>query len=301
MAPDPSADPISDDAKIPGAARLPPGLYITATPIGNRGDITRRALDVLAACDRILCEDTRVTRKLLTMYGLSRPLIAYHDHNALSIRPKALAWIAAGEAVALVSDAGTPLVSDPGCKLAAEARERGLFVTALPGASAALTALMVAGLPTDRFLFLGFLPPRSKARREELAPFSDLRATLVVYESPRRLPALLADAAAVLPGRRACVCRELTKRFEETRTGTLAELAARYETEGPPKGEVVVVIGPPEAPPAPPTDAEIDAALALALKGRSVKDAVVLVQQATGLPRRRVYARALALSRTGEP
>lgn len=275
------------------AEPLAPALYITATPIGNRGDITQRALDALARADRLLCEDTRVTRKLLGMYGLSRPLIAYHDHNAESMRPKILAWIAAGDSVVLVSDAGTPLISDPGFKLARDCRAAGLPVTALPGASAVLTALAVCGLPTDRFFFLGFLPPKSAARRTELAEVAGLRASLVVYESPRRLAALLADAAAVLPGRDAAVCRELTKMFEEAVTGPLDDLARRYAEADPPKGEIVVVIGPPgEAPVW--SDAAVDAALDAALASQSVKDAAAAVAAASGLPKKAVYARALA-------
>jgi len=285
--------PSPDHLPERSAEPLAPALYITATPIGNRGDITLRALDALARADRLLCEDTRVTRKLLGMYGLSRPLIAYHDHNAESMRPKILAWIAAGESVVLVSDAGTPLISDPGFKLARDCRAAGLPVTALPGASAALAALAVCGLPTDRFFFLGFLPPKSAARRTELAALAGLRASLVVYESPRRLAALLADAAAVLPGRQAAVCRELTKMFEEAVTGTLEELAQRYAEADPPKGEIVLVIGPPGAAEAWSEEA-VDAALDAALATQSVKDAAAAVAAASGLPKKAVYARALA-------
>lgn len=279
---------------------LAPALYITATPIGNRGDVTLRALEVLARADRLLCEDTRVTRKLLGLYGLSRPLTAYHDHNAESMRPKILEWIAAGQSVALVSDAGTPLISDPGFKLARDCRAAGLTVTALPGASAVLTALAVAGLPTDRFLFLGFLPPKSAARRTELAEVAAVRATLVIYESPRRLAALLADAAAVLPGRRAVVCRELTKLFEETVDGTSDDLARRYAEAGPPKGEVVVVFGPPDPARSAWDAAELDAALRRALETKSVKDAAAEVAAAAGRPRQELYARAMRLREAEE-
>ncbi len=274
---------------------LAPALYITATPIGNRGDITLRALEVLARADHLLCEDTRVTRKLLGLYGLSRPLTAYHDHNAESMRPKVLAWIVAGESVALVSDAGTPLISDPGFKLARACRAAGLAVTALPGASAALAALAVAGLPTDRFLFLGFLAPKSAARRAELAEVAAVRASLVVYESPRRLAGLLADAAAVLPGRDAVVCRELTKLFEEAVAAPVEDLAARYAEAGPPKGEVVVVIGPPSERNLAWSDEQVDEALTRALAAGSVKDAAAEVAAASGRPRQELYRRAMRL------
>jgi 16S rRNA (cytidine1402-2'-O)-methyltransferase len=286
--------PIEPSAEAPREP-LAPALYITATPIGNRGDVTLRALEVLERADRLLCEDTRVTRKLLGLYGLSRPLTAYHDHNAESMRPKVLAWIAAGESVVLVSDAGTPLISDPGFKLARDCRAAGLAVTALPGASALLTALAVSGLPTDRFLFLGFLAPRSAARRTELAEVAGVRATLVLYESPRRLAGLLADAAAVLPGRAAAVCRELTKLFEETVAAPIEELAARYAEAGPPRGEVVVVIGPPPERQAAWSESQLDEALSRALAGGSVKDAAAEVAAASGRPRQELYARAMRL------
>lgn len=276
-------------------ARLSPALYITATPIGNRGDVTLRGLDVLKAADRVLCEDTRVTRKLLGLYGLSRQLVAYHDHNADAMRPQVLGWLAAGMSVALVSDAGTPLISDPGFKLVRECRAAGLAVTAVPGASALLAALAVAGQPTDRFFFLGFLAPKSAARRTQLAEVAAVRATLVVYESPRRLAGLLADAAEMLPGREAVVCRELTKMFEETVAKPLPELAAHYAQAETPKGEVVVVIGPPTEAALAWSDARIDAALRDALATHSVKDAAALVASASGVAKKILYARAMAL------
>ena len=291
-----SFDPSAADPR----EALAPALYITATPIGNCGDITLRALDVLARADRLLCEDTRVTRKLLGLYGLSRALTAYHEHNAESMRPKVLEWIAAGQSVALVSDAGTPLISDPGFKLVRACRAAGLAVTALPGASALLSALAVAGLPTDRFLFLGFLPPKSAARRTQLAEVADVRATLVVYESPRRLAGLLADAAVVLPGREAVVCRELTKLFEETVAAPLDELVRRHAEAGPPKGEIVLAIVPPAAGDAAWSAEDLDAALIRAQATHSVKDAAAIVAEASGAPRKALYAWLLEL-RGGVP
>ena len=281
---------------------LAPGLYLVATPIGNARDITLRALDVLAAADVLAAEDTRNTRRLLTIHGVRRPqggqLVPYHDHNGAAQRPRLLAALAEGRSVALVSDAGTPLVADPGYRLAAEAIAAGHPVTAVPGASAALAALAVAGLPTDRFLFAGFPPPRSAARRRALAELAAVPGTLVFYESPRRLAASLADMAATLGADRpAAVCRELTKRFEETRRGTLGALAAEYAAAPEPRGEVVVLVGPPAAQAA--SGEALDAALAAALPGCSVRDAAEAVAAELGLPRRQVYARALALGRDG--
>ncbi len=272
------------------AGALAPGLYVVATPIGNLRDITLRARDTLAGADLVLCEDTRVTGKLLGAYGLDTPTLSYHEHNAESRRPEVLARLAEGAAVALVADAGTPLVSDPGYKLVRAAREAGHPVTPIPGPSALLAGMMAAGLPSDRFFFQGFLPAKRKARRDALAELAPLSATLVIYESPRRLAASLADMAAVLGAREAVVARELTKRFEEWRRGTLAELAAAY-TE-PPKGEVVVLIAPPAAAP-PVTDAEIDARLGEAMATDTLRDAVDAVTAATGAARKRVYRRAL--------
>ena len=278
---------------------LGPGLYLVATPIGNLGDITLRALETLAQADVIACEDTRVTRKLLTAHGIERPLLSYHEHNAARVRPQLIARLRAGEAVALVSDAGTPLISDPGHKLVRAAAEAGLKVETLPGASAVISALVVSGLPSDRFLFAGFLPAKSAARRNALAGLSDLPTTLIFLESARRLPAALADMAAVLGQRPAAVARELTKLHEEVRRERLDRLAAHYAAAGPPKGEVVVVVGP--AAPAAETDAaELDRQLSEALQKDSLRDAVAVVTAATGLPRRRVYARALELSAGGQ-
>jgi len=281
------------------AAPLAPGLYLVATPIGNARDITLRALDVLAAADVLAAEDTRTARRLLEIHGVRRDLrslVAYHDHNGAQARPRLLAALDQGRSVALVSDAGTPLVADPGFRLAAEARAAGHAVTAVPGPSALLAALAVAGLPTDRFLFAGFLPSKRAARRRALAELAAVPATLVFYESPRRVAACLADMAEVLgAAREAAVCRELTKRFEEARRGGLGALAAAVAGEPEPRGEVVLLAGPPVA--APPTAGELDAALAAALEGQTVRDAAAQVAAALGLPRREVYARALALGR----
>ena len=277
------------------APRLAPGLYLVATPIGNLRDITLRALEVLAGADVVACEDTRVTRKLFEHYGLTTPLAAYHDHNAESVRPKILQKLAAGEAVALVSDAGTPLISDPGYKLVCAAAAAGHAVTAAPGPSAALMALTVAGMPTDRFLFAGFLPAKEGARRARIAELARIPATLVLFESGGRLAATLADLAASLGARAAAVARELTKLHEEVRRGDLATLAADYAAGAETRGEIVLVIAPPAAEP--PSATDIDALLRTALARTSVKEAVAEVAAATGEPRRAVYSRALALAR----
>lgn len=266
-------------------------------PIGNAADITLRALDTLRRVDAIACEDTRVTRKLLGMHGVGTPLLSYHEHNAQRMRPVLLQRVRDGASIALVSDAGTPLVSDPGYKLVREAVAEGVPVTALPGPSAPLAALVLSGLPTDRFLFAGFLPPRSAARRTALGELAGLRATLVFFESAQRLPAMLSDAAQVLGPRAAAVARELTKLFEEVRRDPLDRLAAHYAEAGPPRGEVVVAIGPPEPGALAGDDETVDAALREALEHASVKDAAAQVAAATGRGRRQVYARALELSR----
>ncbi len=277
---------------------ISPGLYLVATPIGNAEDITLRALRVLREADALAAEDTRQARKLMDIHGVplaGRPLTPYHDHNGAQARPGLLRRLEDGQSLAYVSDAGTPLIADPGYRLAEEAIARGLPVVAVPGASAVLAALSVAGLPTDRFFFAGFLPPKSAARRTALEELKAVPGTLVFYESPRRLAGALADMARVLGGERnAAVSRELTKRFEETRRGPLAELAEAYAAEAPPKGEAVVLIGPTAVAETSPED--LDRALAQALAGRSLKDAVAAVTEATGLPRKRVYARALEMA-----
>ncbi|MBW6528846.1 16S rRNA (cytidine(1402)-2'-O)-methyltransferase [Sphingomonas sp. RHCKR7] len=271
---------------------LPPGLYIVATPIGNLGDLSPRAAEVLAAADVIAVEDSRVTAGLLRHIGAKRPMTPYHDHNAAEVRPRLIERMA-GEVVALVSDAGTPLISDPGYKLVREARAAGRHVVTVPGACAAVAALTLAGLPTDRFLFLGFLPPKEQARAEAIREVAAVRATLVLYESGPRLGACLAALAQLLGEREAAVCREITKKFEEAVTGTLGELAARY-AEAPPRGEIVVVVAPP-APPAAASAADADAALTEALTRLPASKAAGEVAKALGLDRRALYARALAL------
>jgi len=278
------------------APTLAPGLHIAATPIGNLGDITLRALEALAAADVIACEDTRVTRKLLDRYGIETPLTPYHEHNAAEARPKILRRLEAGEAVVLVSDAGTPLVSDPGFKLAAAVREAGHAVTALPGASATLAALTVAGLPTDRFFFEGFLPPKEAARRARIAELARIPATLVLFESGPRLGASLADLADGLGARDAAVCRELTKLHEEVRRDMLPALAAFYAGDAETRGEFVIVIAPP-AGEAQPQASDVDDMIRAALARISVKDAVAEVAAATGLKRRDVYQRVLELAK----
>jgi 16S rRNA (cytidine1402-2'-O)-methyltransferase len=279
----------------PVAAPTPtPGLYVVATPIGNLGDISLRALQILAGSDVIACEDTRVTRKLLDHYGIVTPLTPYHDHNAAMARPKLIARLAAGEAVALVSDAGTPLVSDPGLKLVQAAHERGHAVTSMPGASAVLTALAVAGLASDRFFFEGFLPAREAARRARIAELARIPATLVLFETGPRLAGALADLADGLGARTAAICRELTKLYEEVRRGDLPSLARDYAGQAETRGEIVILVAPPAAERA--IDAaELDELLRSALARTSVKDAVAEVSAASGMPRREVYRRALFL------
>jgi 16S rRNA (cytidine1402-2'-O)-methyltransferase len=277
------------------AEPIAPGLHVVATPIGNLRDITLRAIATLAAADAVIAEDTRVSHHLLAHYGITTPLIAYHEHNAAAVRPHLLARLAEGAALALISDAGTPLISDPGYKLVAEAAAAGVAITSAPGPSAVLAALVVAGLPTDRFFFEGFLPPKSAARRTRINELAFVPATLVFFESPRRLAEMLADLAAELGDRPAAVARELTKMFETTRRGTLAELAALFGGEPAPKGEIVVVVGPP-AIAAPVGEQELDRLLHGALENLSVKDAASAVSAQTGAPRRLVYARALTLA-----
>jgi 16S rRNA (cytidine1402-2'-O)-methyltransferase len=271
-----------------------PGLYIVSTPIGNLADITLRALEVLAGVDLILAEDTRYSRRLIDHYGIATPLSAYHEHNAERARPEALARLAQGQALALISDAGTPLVSDPGFKLVAEAREAGFDVHPIPGPSALLAALVAAGLPTDRFLFEGFLPPKAEARRARLNALAAIEATLVFYEAPQRLGECLADLAAELGPRPACVARELTKLHETLHSGPLDALAAHYAAAET-KGEIVIVVG------APPEREALDPAalrgeLETLLAAHTTKDAAAILAARHRLPRRDVYAQALALS-----
>jgi len=271
---------------------LMPGLYIVATPIGNLSDLSPHAAAILAGADLIAAEDSRVTAKLLAHIGVRRPMTPYHDHNADRVRSRLVAQMA-NKAIALVSDAGTPLISDPGYKLVRDARAAGRQVTTVAGPCAAIAALTLAGLPTDRFLFAGFLPAKSGARSAAVAEVAALRATLIFYESAPRLGATLAALHAELGERDAAVVREISKKFEETVTGTLGALASRY-AEAEPKGEIVILVGPPGA--ATPTDDNaIDAALRDALRTESASRAAATVAEALGLPRRRVYERALKL------
>ena len=281
-------------------ATAAPGLYLVATPIGNARDITLRALDLLAGADVVACEDSRTTGKLLSMHGISAKLTTYHDHNAARVRPGLLARLKAGDMVVLVSDAGTPLISDPGYRLVVEARAAGIPVTTAPGPSAPIAALTVSGLPTDRFFFAGFLPPKSAARRRALEGLAAIDGALLLLESTRRLAAALADMAHVLGPREAAVVRELTKLHEEVRRGRLDALAAHYEAAGAPKGEIVIVIAPPEADADRLDDAAVDSLLREALATDRLRDAAARVALATGLPRRRLYNRALTLTK-GDP
>ena len=272
-------------------APLSPGLYIVATPIGNLGDITLRAIETLRGVSAVACEDTRVTGKLLNHLGIKQKLIRYDDHASDATRDHLLDLAASGP-IALVSDAGTPLVSDPGYKLVRGAGERGIAVTSLPGASAAIVALTLSGLPSDRFLFAGFLPNRDKARRDALAELALVPATLVFYETAPRLEDSLAAIADVLPGREVAVARELTKKFEECRTGSPAELIVHYAAH-PPKGEIALVIGPPGAEAA--GEIDVDALLQAALVHDKPSQAAAQVAKVTGLDRKVLYVRALEL------
>jgi 16S rRNA (cytidine1402-2'-O)-methyltransferase len=297
LEPDPHIAGAPDPRRGETHGKLAAGLYLVATPIGNLEDLTRRAERVLSTADIVACEDRRVTSRLMNRLGLRRPLALYHEHNAQAARPELLGRLQAGESVALVSDAGTPAISDPGFKLVRAALDQGSAVYPVPGPSAVLAALVASGLPTDRFLFQGFLPPRSAARRRVLAELAPVPATLVLFESPQRLGAMLADATAVLGSRQAAVARELTKLHEEHRGGTLAELAAHYAAAGPPKGEAVVVIGPPVADDDAPGDAEVDRLLRAALDAEKPRRAAADVAAVTGRSANELYRRALALAR----
>lgn len=275
-------------------ASLAPGLYIVSTPIGNLRDVTLRALDVLSAADVVLAEDTRITARLFSTYEISTRLTPYHDHNAAEVRPGILEKLREGAAIALVSDAGTPMVSDPGYKLAREAAAAGVPVIPIPGASALLAGLAASGLPTDRFLFAGFAPPKSGKRQAFFREVKDVPASLVFYETGPRLAASLADMLDVFGDREAAVARELTKAFEETRRGSLADLAAHYAEAGGPKGEIVVLLGPP-AEETEWSEARIDRALSEAMADTGVKQAAADVAALTGLSKRDLYQRALKL------
>lgn len=280
------------------AEPLTPGLHIVATPIGNLKDVSFRALGTLAAADVVFAEDTRVSRKLLAHYGITTPLIAYHEHNAAEMRPKIIARLKEGQALALISDAGTPLVSDPGYRLVEAVLAEGFNVVPVPGPSAVLAALVAAGLPTDRFFFEGFLPPKSAARRERLAALATISATLVFFESPHRLVDMLRDALETLGDRTAVVARELTKLYETVRRGTLQNLTSEFEAASRPKGEIVVLIGATVTSDRLNEATEgLDDRLRQHLTHLSVKDAVAVAVEETGLQRRQVYARAVALAK----
>jgi 16S rRNA (cytidine1402-2'-O)-methyltransferase len=274
--------------------QCPPGLYIVATPIGNLRDISLRALDILGMADLILCEDTRVTGKLLHHYGISKPTLSYNDHNGEERRPAIFAALEDGKRVALVSDAGTPLISDPGYKLVRDTQARGFYVTTIPGASSPLAALCMSGLPTDRFFFAGFLPTKHEARRKEIQICAAIPSTLIFFESARRLNETLAALYDILGNREAAVVREITKLFEESRRATLQELIAHYEREGEPKGEVVLVVSPPQEKNA--SEGEIENQIALLLASHSVKETAAILAEQTGLPRKEIYAMALKLA-----
>ncbi len=277
------------------APRPDPGLYVVATPIGNLGDVTVRALETLASVDLIACEDTRITRRLLERYGITTRLTAYHDRNGDKARPRILAELDQGRSVALVSDAGTPLVSDPGFKLVRAASAAGHQIIAVPGASSILAALITSALPTDRFLFEGFLPNRSAARKAVLKSLVPINSSLVFFESARRLAATLEDMTEILGTRDAAVLRELTKKFEESVRGPLPDLADRYRSGAAPKGEIVIVVGPPQKTAADERSAED--LLRQALGHMSVREAAREVSSLLNIPKRSVYALALNLAR----
>ena len=280
----------------PSEAEIERGLVIVATPIGNAGDLGFRGKSILSGVDVIACEDTRVTAKLLAIYGIQTPTLSYHEHNAREHLPILMERLQNGQTVALVSDAGTPLVSDPGYRLVEAALASNIPVTAVPGPSAVMAALVLSGLPTDRFFFQGFLPNKTGQRRNVLRSLAAIPSSLVILESAKRLTAMLNDAALELGERPAAVTRELTKKFEEVRRDSLGSLAAHYSQFGAPKGEVTVVVGPP-ADTLEVTDEELSQMLVDALQRTSVRDAAASVAIATGAPKRRIYALALTLSK----
>jgi 16S rRNA (cytidine1402-2'-O)-methyltransferase len=293
---EPAARTFVVDSHLITAPKALPGLYLVATPIGNLGDITLRALQTLASVDLIACEDTRITRRLTERYAIAAELKPYHEHNAATARPKLMERLAQGSSIALVSDAGTPLISDPGFKLVREARAAGHAVIALPGASSVLAALTVAALPTDRFFFEGFLPSKETARRARLTELAQIDATLVLFESGNRVQDTLVDLADIMGLREAAICRELTKLHEEVRRAPLVELARDADALET-RGEFVLVIGPPAADAQAMTADALDDLLRSTLENHSVKDAVAHAVELSGRPRRAVYARALELAK----
>ena len=291
---DPASKPdqTGNDKTLPLSA----GLYLVATPIGNLGDITFRAVDILKRAEIILCEDTRTSGKLLSRFGIKTKRIAYHEHNAEKMRPEIMDRLGKGQAIALISDAGTPLINDPGYKLVRDCQAAGHTVTTAPGACSPIVALILSGLPSDHFFYGGFLPPKSMARQKELTRFAAIPGSLIFLESPKRLAACLRDMADCLGGERpAAVTRELTKLFEEIRPGTLSELVAHYDEAGAPKGEVVIVVGPAPAGSNLPTADEIDDQLRILLQSNRTKDAADILARETGLKKRDLYNRALEL------
>lgn len=290
--------PVSDATDAARGSKPRPGLYVVGTPIGNARDITLRALDTLRGADLIACEDTRVSRPFLQSFGVAARLLACHDHNEAEAARDIIAALEEGKVVALISDAGMPLVSDPGHRVVRAAIDAGHPVTVVPGPSAPLAALALSGLPSDRFLFAGFLPAKATERRRAISSLASIDATLLLFEAPHRLVDSLEDLAALLGPRPAAVTRELTKRFEEARRARLDALAAQYRAEGPPRGEIVIVVGPPDANAAAVSDGDIDAALRTVMTNASVKEAAAEVAARFGRPRREVYARALELKRT---
>lgn len=281
------------------AERLAPGLYVVATPIGNLGDITVRALATLAAADIVLCEDTRTSGKLMERYGIKAKLEPYHEHNAAKVRPHILERLASGAAVALISDAGTPLISDPGYRLVRESAARGIAVTSCPGPSAVMAGLSISGLPTDRFLFLGFLPAKAGETRKLYDEVKSFRATLVFFESPHRIIATLEEMAEALPDRAVCVTRELTKLHEEALRGSYGEVIAGLKAKSAVKGEITLVLGPPPDESYAATDADVAAAIAVALQSMPASKAAAEVAKRFGLAKADVYAEILARKADG--
>ena len=276
------------------AEKLAPGLYVTATPIGPLSDVTLRALATMAAVDVLLCEDTRTTAKLLERYGIRTRLMPYHEHNAVKVRPAILKALGEGQSIALVSDAGMPLVSDPGYRLVADCVTNSIPVTAIPGASAVLTALALSGLPTDRFAFLGFLPAKSGERKKLLTEFAGVKTTLIVFESPHRVVDALVDLASVLGNRRVAVTRELTKLHEEVLRGTALEVCGILSARPSVKGEITLVIAPPEQNVSQASDATIESAIDDALKSMPAAKAAADVAKRFDFPKKDIYARILA-------
>jgi 16S rRNA (cytidine1402-2'-O)-methyltransferase len=285
----------ASDGQAPRKPPLAPGLHIVATPIGNLGDITLRALSTLAACDAILCEDTRLSARLLSRYGITTKLSPYHDHNAAKLRPQILERLQQGACLALISDAGMPLISDPGFKLVREAIDGGVHVEVIPGVSASLTALALSGLPTDRFMFCGFLPPKQGERRRAIAAVEEIKATLIFFESPNRIVETLHDLATALPHRLLAVSRELTKLHEETLRGSAADVLAVLEQRPVVKGEITLVVGPPPELEALASQADIDRALREAAQTLSSSQAAAEVARNCGIGKKAAYSRLLEL------